>query len=109
VWVDQAFEPMDSGPHTDLGFEGSCLFIRPLSRPHIGETRFSLTTHAHLLSGAGLPRSLESVVASTKLGQVEHKCTKQTSVSACGQRVFHPALHKTGAFKPDFCKNGHLR
>lgn len=57
VWVYQTFEPMDSGPHTNLGFGGKCLFFRPLSRSQALGRRCSLSRlPPPSPDGAGLPR-----------------------------------------------------
>src|SRR5215469_11978057 len=84
LWkVSQTDEPTNSGPHTNLGFGGKCLFIRSLQG-------LSLTAHARIQTLSGLhPTERAACLLASWLYSSTHVRKKQ-------EGAVHPRLKSRG-------------
>ncbi len=86
LWkIHQPFEPMDSGPHTNLGFGDGGLFIRPLSCLLSGEGVLSHGSRPHP-DGVGLSRLRERrgiYQVRTSVSQTEVTVKLREAIEGC--------------------------
>src|SRR6266480_4159816 len=114
LWkIHQPFEPMDSGPHTNLGFGDGGLFIRPLSCLLSGEGVLSHGSRPHP-DGVGLSRLRERRAfwqVRTSVSQTEVTVKLREAIEGCfttqapnKERLFIPRMESRGLSSPTYCK-----